>query len=112
MIWWLRDCGTGVTTLRRGLGGTGVVGQLKRGDGTRTLGLRADMDALPIQEATGLQYASRNQGVMHACGHDGHTAMLLAAAKVLAEQGDFSGTLNLIFQPAENTAPATVAPYA
>ncbi len=94
----LRDWGYHV---ERGLGGTGVVGQLKRGDGTRTLGLRADMDALPIQEATGLQYASRNQGVMHACGHDGHTAMLLAAAKVLAEQGDFSGTLNLIFQPAE-----------
>ena len=94
----LRDWGYHV---ERGLGGTGVVGQLKRGDGTRTLGLRADMDALPIQETTGLQYASRNQGVMHACGHDGHTAMLLAAAKVLAEQGDFSGTLNLIFQPAE-----------
>lgn len=94
----LRDWGYHV---ERGLGGTGVVGQLQRGDGKRTLGLRADMDALPIQEATGLQYASRNQGVMHACGHDGHTAMLLAAAKVLAEQGDFSGTLNLIFQPAE-----------
>ena len=94
----LRDWGYHV---ERGLGGTGVVGQLKRGDGKRTLGLRADMDALPIQETTGLQYASRNQGVMHACGHDGHTAMLLAAAKVLAEQGDFSGTLNLIFQPAE-----------
>ena len=87
--------------VERGLGGTGLVGQLKRGDGKRTLGLRADMDALPIQEATGLDYASRNQGVMHACGHDGHTAMLLAAAKALAEPGRFSGTLNLIFQPAE-----------
>ncbi len=87
--------------VERGLGGTGLVGQLKRGDGKRTLGLRADMDALPILEATGLEYASRNQGVMHACGHDGHTAMLLAAAKALAEPGRFSGTLNLIFQPAE-----------
>lgn len=87
--------------VERGLGGTGVVGQMKRGNGKRTLGLRADMDALPIEEATGLAYASRNQGVMHACGHDGHTTMLLAAAKVLAETGDFSGTLNLIFQPAE-----------
>ena len=100
MIWWLRDCWTGVTTLSAAWAEP-VWSQLKRGDGTRTLGLRADMDALPIQETTGLQYASRNQGVMHACGHDGHTAMLLAAAKVLAEQGDFSGTLNLIFQPAE-----------
>ncbi|MBS0594771.1 MAG: amidohydrolase [Proteobacteria bacterium] len=87
--------------VERGLGGTGVVGQIRRGDGRRALGLRADMDALPIKEATGLAYASRNEGVMHACGHDGHTAMLLAAAKVLAESGGFSGTLNLIFQPAE-----------
>ncbi|MFT4194975.1 M20 aminoacylase family protein [Ottowia sp.] len=85
----------------RGLGGTGLVGQLKRGSGTRALGIRADMDALPIKEETGLKYASRNPGVMHACGHDGHTAMLLGAAKVLAERGGFSGTLNLIFQPAE-----------
>ena len=85
----------------RGLGGTGLVGQLKRGDGTRKLGLRADMDALPIKEETGLKYASRNVGVMHACGHDGHTAMLLGAAKALAERERFSGTLNLIFQPAE-----------
>ena len=87
--------------VERGLGGTGLVGQLKRGKGQRTLGLRADMDALPIKEATGLDYASSNQGVMHACGHDGHTAMLLCAAKALAESGQFSGTLNLIFQPAE-----------
>ncbi|CDM22930.1 N-acyl-L-amino acid amidohydrolase [Castellaniella defragrans 65Phen] len=84
-----------------GLGGTGVVGRLRKGSGRRALGLRADMDALPIQEATGLPYASRNPGVMHACGHDGHTAMLLCAARVLAESGGFSGTLNLIFQPAE-----------
>jgi len=85
----------------RGLGGTGVVGQLKRGDGNKTLGLRADMDALPINEATGLPYASCNVGIMHACGHDGHTAMLLAAAKHIASNLQFSGTLNLIFQPAE-----------
>jgi hippurate hydrolase len=87
--------------VERGLGGTGVVGRLVRGDGRRRLGLRADMDALPIDEATGLGYASCNAGVMHACGHDGHTAMLLAAARHLAERGRFSGTLNLIFQPAE-----------
>ncbi len=87
--------------VERGLGGTGVVGQLVRGDGKRRLGLRADMDALPIMEATGLDYASCHTGVMHACGHDGHTAMLLAAAQHLAQRGDFCGTLNLIFQPAE-----------
>ena len=85
----------------RGLGGTGVVGQLVRGSGAKRLGLRADMDALPIQEATGLPHASCHAGLMHACGHDGHTATLLAAAKHLAEQGEFDGTLNLIFQPAE-----------
>ena len=88
-------------TVTRGLGGTGVVGQLKRGDSGKTLGLRADMDALPIEEATGLPYASCNAGIMHACGHDGHTAMLLAAAKHIASHVAFSGTLNLIFQPAE-----------
>ena len=87
--------------VERGLGGTGVVGQLVRGDGQRQLGLRADMDALPIHETTGLAHASCHQGVMHACGHDGHTAMLLAAARHLAEHDDFCGTLNLIFQPAE-----------
>ncbi|AOG24595.1 M20 aminoacylase family protein [Acidovorax sp. RAC01] len=85
----------------RGLGGTGVVGQLRRGTGQRRLGLRADMDALPITEATGLPHASCHHGLMHACGHDGHTAMLLAAAHHLAKHGQFSGTLNLIFQPAE-----------
>lgn len=87
----------------RGLGGTGVVGQLKRGSGTRALGLRADMDALPIAETTGLPYASCHAGLMHACGHDGHTAMLLAAAEHLATSGRFDGTLNLIFQPAEES---------
>jgi hippurate hydrolase len=85
----------------RGLGGTGLVGQLKKGTGERSIGIRADMDALPIDEATGLSYASCNVGIMHACGHDGHTAMLLAAAKHLAQHGQFSGTLNVIFQPAE-----------
>lgn len=85
----------------RGLGGTGVVGQLKKGTGLQSIGIRADMDALPIEEATGLPYASCKVGIMHACGHDGHTAMLLAAAKHIAEQGMFSGTVNLIFQPAE-----------
>jgi hippurate hydrolase len=85
----------------RGLGGTGVVGQLKKGTGTPSIGIRADMDALPIEEATGLPYASCKVGIMHACGHDGHTAMLLAAAKHIAQQGVFSGTVNLIFQPAE-----------
>jgi hippurate hydrolase len=89
-----------------GFGGTGVVGSLRRGAGERTIGLRADMDALPITEATGLPYASRNSGVMHACGHDGHTAILLAAARELAERRSFSGTVRLIFQPAEETGGA------
>ena len=88
-------------SVHRGLGQTGVVGQLKVGTGTRKLGLRADMDALPIHETTGLPYASKVPGKMHACGHDGHTAMLLAAAKHLAQEKCFDGTLNLIFQPAE-----------
>ncbi|HEK3555668.1 TPA: amidohydrolase [Pseudomonas aeruginosa] len=84
----------------RGVGRTGVVGTLCRGEGP-ALGLRADMDALPIQEATGLPYASQVDGVMHACGHDGHTAMLLAAARHLVESPHWRGTLQLIFQPAE-----------
>ena len=85
----------------RGIGGTGLVGTLRCGDGAKRLGLRADMDALPIQEQTGLDYASVQPGCMHACGHDGHMAMLLGAAKYLARHRRFSGTLNLIFQPAE-----------
>ncbi|MFM0075193.1 M20 family metallopeptidase [Paraburkholderia sediminicola] len=84
-----------------GIGGTGVVGQLKLGNGTRKIGIRADMDALPIHEQTHLPYASRIPGKMHACGHDGHTAILLAAAKHLATSRGFNGTLNLIFQPDE-----------
>ncbi len=87
--------------VHRGLGTTGVVGQLTKGRGQKTLGIRADMDALPIQERTGLPYASTVAGKMHACGHDGHTAILLCAARYLAESADFNGTLNLIFQPAE-----------
>ena len=87
--------------VHRGLGGTGVVGTLRRGQSTRTLGLRADMDALPITETSGRPWASVCAGRMHACGHDGHTAMLLAAAKALADKGGFDGTLHLIFQPAE-----------
>ena len=87
--------------VERGVGGTGVVGRLVRGNGPRRLGIRADMDALPIVEASGRDWASERAGVMHACGHDGHTAMLLAAARHLADQGEFSGTLHLVFQPAE-----------
>jgi hippurate hydrolase len=87
--------------VERGIGGTGVVGTLVRGRGSKRLGIRADMDALPIAEASGAAWASGKAGVMHACGHDGHTAMLLAAARHLAEAGDFDGTLHLIFQPAE-----------
>lgn len=83
-----------------GVGKTGVVGTLRNGPG-RAIGLRADMDALPIEETTGLPYASQHAGVMHACGHDGHTATLLAAAKHLAQSRAFSGTVHLIFQPAE-----------
>lgn len=96
----LAGWGYDVTT---GIGGTGVVGVLKRGAGDKRLGLRADMDALPVHEATGLAYASAEPGRMHACGHDGHTAILLAAARRLAEDSAFSGTLTLIFQPAEET---------
>ncbi|SLN30941.1 putative hydrolase YxeP [Aquimixticola soesokkakensis] len=86
-----------------GIGRTGVVGVIKgrAGGSGRTLGLRADMDALPILEDTGLSYASKNAGVMHACGHDGHTTMLLGAAKYLCETRNFDGTAVVIFQPAE-----------
>ncbi|RAP43211.1 amidohydrolase [Rhodovulum viride] len=92
----------GVDEVHEGIGGTGVVGLIKgKGGGNRRVGLRADMDALPIVEASGLPYASRNAGRMHACGHDGHTTMLLGAARYLAETRDFDGTVVLIFQPAE-----------
>nr|WP_319384403.1 M20 aminoacylase family protein [uncultured Roseibium sp.] len=93
----------GVDEVTTGIGRTGVVGVIKgRNGGTgRTVGLRADMDALPIEEETGKPYASKVQGKMHACGHDGHTAMLLGAAKYLSETRNFDGTVVVIFQPAE-----------
>ena len=93
----------GVDEVITGLARTGVVGVIRGrgGDSACAVGLRADMDALPIEEATGLEYASRNPGVMHACGHDGHTAMLLGAPKYLAETRNFDGTVYVIFQPAE-----------
>src|SRR5471030_1125307 len=87
--------------VHRGIGKTGVVGILKVGKSPRTLGLRADMDALPIEEANTFAHRSTNPGVMHACGHDGHTTMLLGAAKYLAETRNFDGTVHFIFQPAE-----------
>ncbi len=87
--------------VHRGVGGTGVVGVLRSGNGQATIGLRADMDALPIEEANDFAYRSRNAGKMHACGHDGHTTMLLGAARYLAETRDFNGTVNFIFQPGE-----------
>lgn len=89
--------------LHRGLGGTGLVGLIKgtAGISDRMIGLRSDMDALPMQETTGLDYASQNPGVMHACGHDGHMAMLVGAGMALARNRNFAGTVALIFQPAE-----------
>ncbi len=87
--------------VHRGLGTTGVVGIVKNGTSTRAMGLRADMDALPMQEANTFSHASQHPGKMHACGHDGHTAMLLAAAQHLAGNRNFDGTVYLIFQPAE-----------
>ncbi|MGX4644383.1 M20 aminoacylase family protein [Massilia sp. SYSU DXS3249] len=85
----------------RGLGKTGVVGIIKNGTSTRAIGLRADMDALPMQELNTFDHASRHPGKMHACGHDGHTAMLLGAAHYLSRHRNFDGTVYLIFQPAE-----------
>ena len=87
--------------VHRGVGGTGVVGVLRSGNGPGAIGLRADMDALPIVEATNVPYSSQNNGVMHACGHDGHTTMLLGAARYLAETRAFNGTVHFIFQPGE-----------
>jgi amidohydrolase len=95
---WLRALGMQVEC---GIGGTGVVGVLQSGKSARTIGFRADMDALPIHEETGLPHASREPGRMHACGHDGHVAMLLGAATVLARETGFDGRVVLIFQPAE-----------
>ncbi|MGR3709333.1 MAG: amidohydrolase [Alterinioella nitratireducens] len=102
----LRDLGWEVTT---GVGGTGVVATLARGRSNRAIALRADMDALRITEATGAAWASTRDGLMHACGHDGHTAMLLGAARLLAREGGFDGTVRLIFQPAEEWGQGALA---
>ena len=92
----------GLDEVLEGVGRTGVVGVLRgRRGGERAVALRADMDALPIHEQTNLGHASRESGKMHACGHDGHTAMLLGAAKYLSETKRFSGAVNFIFQPGE-----------
>lgn len=101
----------GADEIVTGIGETGVVGVIKgkRTDSGRVVGMRADMDALPILEATGLSYASRTDGKMHACGHDGHTAMLLGAAKYLCETRNFNGTAIVIFQPAEERGNGALA---
>ena len=85
----------------RGLGKTGVVGTIKSGTSDRSVGLRADMDALPLQEMNEFEHRSQHEGVMHACGHDGHTTMLLAAAEHLAQNRNFDGIVHFIFQPAK-----------
>jgi len=106
----------GCDEVATGLGKTGVVGVIKgkklAGNGDiKVIGLRADMDALPIEEATGLPYASKTSGKMHACGHDGHTAMLLGAARYLAETRNFAGDAVVIFQPAEEGGAGAEATY-
>ena len=95
--------------VHRGIGGTGVVGVLRAGNGDQAVGLRADMDALAMGEANDIPYASRTAGKMHACGHDGHTTMLLGAARYLAETRNFNGTVNFIFQPGEEGAGGALA---
>ena len=87
----------------RGIAGTGLVGTLRVGSSPRAIGIRADMDALPMPEANAFEHRSQNANVMHACGHDGHTTMLLGAARYLAETRNFDGTVNFIFQPAEES---------
>jgi hippurate hydrolase len=94
----LRRLGAEVTS---GIAGTGVVGTFRNGAGNRAIAIRADMDALPIAETTGLPYASNTPGKMHACGHDGHTTMVLGLARNLAQKKNFNGTVHLVFQPAE-----------
>ncbi|TGV53733.1 amidohydrolase [bacterium M00.F.Ca.ET.141.01.1.1] len=99
----------GLDDVAEGVGGTGVVGTLKRGSGNRAIALRADMDALRISEQSTAPYRSGNPGLMHACGHDGHTAVLLGAAKLLAGEGGFDGTVRFIFQPAEEWGKGALA---
>ena len=99
----------GFTEVAEGVGGTGVVATLTRGSGNRSIALRADMDALRIPEAGDLPHRSRTPGVMHACGHDGHTAMLLGAARILAAEGGFDGTVRFVFQPAEEWGKGALA---
>src|SRR5207248_274739 len=94
----LKEWGLEVT---RGLGKTGLVGTLRKGNSVKAIGLRADMDCLPMDETNDFEHRSQNAGRMHACGHDGHTAMLLGAAKVLSESRNFEGAVHFIFQPAE-----------
>ncbi|MGK7871738.1 amidohydrolase, partial [Falsiroseomonas sp. E2-1-a20] len=106
----------GLDKVVTGVGRTGVVGVIHGAtndntgrDGERAIGLRADMDALPIREATGLPWASATPGIMHACGHDGHSAMLLGAARYLAETRNFAGRVYIVFQPAEETGQGAAA---
>jgi hippurate hydrolase len=99
----------GLDEVVEGVGGTGVVGTLKRGSGNRAIALRADMDALRISEQGTHEHRSQTPGTMHACGHDGHTAMLLGAAKLLAAEGGFNGAIRFIFQPAEEWGKGALA---
>ncbi|GAA4117785.1 amidohydrolase [Aminobacter aganoensis] len=99
----------GLDEVVEGIGGTGVVGTLRRGSGNRAIALRADMDALRIAEQADHGHVSQNHGVMHACGHDGHTAMLLGAARMLAADGGFDGTVRFVFQPAEEWGKGALA---